>query len=304
MFRTVRMLVFLALPALAGLYGCVTTGSSELSAINQRLIMVEERVYRLEQAVEGYKASAKNAAEMGASLDAVRTKVGQIQGKVEEQEQKLAAISNQLNQLQEAARKSRETSPQPPVATPPSEQKPEPQPKPSAQAPPASKQQPTPAEKTEKSEKPESTQQSKPAEAQAEKKQPTEKSMYEEALSAYNRKDFNSAEKGFQEFLKKYPDSPLADDATFWLGEIHFTRGNLLKAIEQYQKVIDVYPKGNKVPMALYKQGKAWEKLGDSTAAKILYEKVVKKYPNSSEAKLAQQALDELNKGKSSKTSD
>jgi TolA-binding protein len=68
--------------------------------------------------------------------------------------------------------------------------------------------------------------------------------------------------------------------------------------------VIDVYPKGNKVPMALYKQGKAWEKLGDSTAAKILYEKVAKKYPNSSEAKLAQQALDELNKGKSSKTSD
>jgi len=286
-----KILLFMAMLGVIGLSACVTTGGNELSALNQRLVMLEERVYRLEQTMEGYKASAKNVADMGTSLDAIRTKVGQVQGRVEEHEQKLSALSSQIAQLQDSMKKQ-EKPPSPPVAFP-TEQKPEPSVKPAEK----------PSEQTSVSkqpstvEKPKEAQQQKPSEETVQQKPPAEKAMYEEALSAYNRKDYNAAEKGFQEFLKKYPDSPLADDATFWIGEIHFTRGNLLKSIEYYQKVIDVYPKGNKVPMAMYKQGKAWEKLGDSTAAKILYEKVIKKYGNTSEAKLAKQALDELNKG-------
>lgn len=295
----VRLYVIVLTVAILGLYGCVATGGNELSALNQRMIMLEERLYRLEQTVEGYKASSKNVADMGASLDAVRNKIGQVQGKVEEHDQKLSTLSNQITQLQEKVSKMREpSSPSTPISPPPADQKGEPSTKP-APSPPTQKPSVAP-EKPQEAQKPQETQQAKPSQEQAQPKPPTEKSMYEEALASYNRKDYNAAEKGFQEFIKKYPDSPMADDATFWLGEIHFTRGNLLKAIEYYQKVIDVYPKGNKVPMAMYKQGKAWEKLGDSTAAKILYEKIVKKYANSSEAKLAQQALDELNKKSSS----
>ena len=286
-----KVLLLVGMLSVIGLSGCVTTGSSELSALNQRLVMLEERVYRLEQTMEGYKASTKNVADMGTSLDAIRTKVGQVQGRVEEHEQKLSALSNQIAQLQDALKKQEKLSP--PTVAVPSEQKPEPSTKPSEKP----SEQPSVSKQPSTAEKPKEAQQQKPSEEAVQQKPPAEKAMYEEALSAYNRKDYNAAEKGFQEFLKKYPDSPLADDATFWLGEIHFTRGNLLKAIEYYQKVIDVYPKGNKVPMAMYKQGKAWEKLGDSTAAKILYEKVIKKYGNTSEAKLAKQALDELNKG-------
>lgn len=294
------LLLIATITVTAGLYGCITTGSNELSALNQRMIMLEERVYRIEQVVEGYKASAKNVADMGASIDAVRNRVGQVQGKVEEHEQKLSALSSQINQLQERISKIRETPSSPPATAPSSEQKGEPSQKPSSQTAPPSQKLPSTPEKPQETQKAQETQQKQ---EQAQQKVPTEKSMYEEALAAYNRKDYNVAEKGFQEFIKKYPDSPMADDATFWLGEISFTRGNLLKAIEYYQKVIDVYPKGNKTPMAMYKQGKAWEKLGDSTAAKILYEKIIKKYPNSSEAKLAQQALDEISKGKTSSQS-
>ncbi len=125
-------------------------------------------------------------------------------------------------------------------------------------------------------------------------KPPSEKSVYEQALEAFHKKNYSESEKTFKAFVKKYPDSPLADNALFWLGEIYFLRGDYLKAIEYYQKVLDTYPKGNKVPIAMFKQGKAWEKLGDSTAAKILYEKVINKFPNSAEARLARQALGAL----------
>jgi len=286
-----KILLLVVMLSVISISACVTTGGNELSVLNQRLIMLEERVYRLEQTMEGYKASAKNVADMGASLDAIRTKVGQVQGRVEEHEQKLSELSNQIAQFQDSLKKQEKLSP--PTVAVPAEQKPEPSTKPSEKPP----EQTSVSKQPSTVEKPKEAQQQKPSEETAQQKPPAEKAMYEEALSAYKRKNYNAAEKGFQEFLKKYPDSPLADDATFWLGELYFTRGNLLKAIEYYQKVIDVYPKGNKVPMAMYKQGKAWEKLGDSTAAKILYEKVIKKYANTSEAKLAKQALDELNKG-------
>ncbi|MEJ5301654.1 MAG: tol-pal system protein YbgF [Thermodesulforhabdaceae bacterium] len=293
------LLLIVIFGVIAGISGCVTTGGNELSALNQRMVMLEERVYRLEQTMEGYKASAKNVADMGASIDALRTKVGQVQGKVEEHEQKLSAVSNQLAQIQDAAKKQQEKPSTPPL-TAPAEQQKEQKAEPSPKPPEKPTEQPAGTTKQAAvSEKPQETPQKKPSEESPQQKPSSEKAMYEESLAAYNRKDYNASEKGFQEFLKKYPDSPLADDATFWLGEIQFTRGNLLKAIEHYQKVIDVYPKGNKVPMAMYKQGKAWEKLGDSTAAKILYEKVIKKYANTSEANLAKQALDELNKGSS-----
>ncbi len=123
---------------------------------------------------------------------------------------------------------------------------------------------------------------------------PTERSMYEQALNAFHKKNYSDSERTFKAFLKKYPDSPLADNALFWLGEIYFLRGDYLKAIEYYQKVLDIYPKGNKVPIAMFRQGKAWEKLGDTTAARILYEKVINKFPNSAEARLARKALEAL----------
>ncbi|SFM75037.1 tol-pal system protein YbgF [Thermodesulforhabdus norvegica] len=123
-----------------------------------------------------------------------------------------------------------------------------------------------------------------------------EEALYSEALKAFQQKNYSLSEEKFKQFADNYPDSSLADNAFFWLGEIYFIRGNYLKAIEYYQQVIDKYPKGNKVASSLYKQAKAWEALGDRTAARILYEKVIEKAPNSAEARLAKEALESLKK--------
>ena len=53
-------------------------------------------------------------------------------------------------------------------------------------------------------------------------------------------------------------------------------------------------PKGNRVPQALFKQGAAFQQMGDATAARILYERLVEKYPDSAQAQAAQKKLKQL----------
>ena len=45
------------------------------------------------------------------------------------------------------------------------------------------------------------------------------------------------------------------------MGECYFREGNYKQAVLEYEKVISQYPKSDKTPSALLKQGMAWEKL-------------------------------------------
>jgi TolA-binding protein len=59
----------------------------------------------------------------------------------------------------------------------------------------------------------------------------------------------------------------------------------------EYQKVIERYPQGNKVPAALLKQGMAFTALGDTENAKLIFKELLARYPQSTEAKAAAQKL-------------
>ncbi|MEK6196353.1 MAG: tetratricopeptide repeat protein, partial [Deltaproteobacteria bacterium] len=66
------------------------------------------------------------------------------------------------------------------------------------------------------------------------------------------------------------------------------------KAILEYQKVIENYPKGNKVPASLLKQGFAFLSLGDKANARLILNELAKKYPDTNEGKIAVQKLKEI----------
>jgi tol-pal system protein YbgF len=87
------------------------------------------------------------------------------------------------------------------------------------------------------------------------------------------------ARQGFEDLLKKYPSSSRANNAQFWLGETYYQEKWYEKAILEYQKVIDKYPKDNKVPAALLKQGFAFLSLGDKTNARLVFRELLNKYP-------------------------
>lgn len=122
----------------------------------------------------------------------------------------------------------------------------------------------------------------------------TETELYEEGKKAFEAGESENAKKLFQIYLEKYPKSKEADNAQFWLAEIFFRDKWYEKAILEYQKVIENYPKGNKVADALWKQGLAFLNLNEKVNAKLIWEELVKKFPGSSQAQLASQKLKSL----------
>ena len=123
----------------------------------------------------------------------------------------------------------------------------------------------------------------------------SEDEIYRQAKQAFDQGDSDTARKKFMELIARYPKSDRADNAQFWIGEIYYREKWYEKAILEYQKVIENYPKGNKVPASLLKQGFAFLNLGDKTNSRIILQELIRKYPNTNEAKIAQDKLKELN---------
>jgi TolA-binding protein len=66
------------------------------------------------------------------------------------------------------------------------------------------------------------------------------------------------------------------------------------QAILAFQQVIKRYPKGNKVPSAMFRQALAFEAIKDTTSAKLLLAKIIKSYPKSNEASIAKTKLESM----------
>ena len=76
--------------------------------------------------------------------------------------------------------------------------------------------------------------------------------------------------------------------------EIYYREKWFEKAILEYQKLIEKYPKCKKAPAALLKQGLAFQKIGDNASSRLILEELVNKYSKSSEAKIALEKLNEI----------
>ncbi len=130
--------------------------------------------------------------------------------------------------------------------------------------------------------KPESTQEAPLSESES----------YARAKSLFDNGELDAAREEFQNYLKRFPKAPSADAAQFWIGEVYYKQKWYEKAILEYQKVIENYPKGNKIQAALLKQGFSFFNLGDKANGRLVLKELINKYPNSSETKIAKQKLE------------
>lgn len=133
-----------------------------------------------------------------------------------------------------------------------------------------------------------------PAPAPPAKKELSEPELYESAKQAFDKGESESAREQFLDYLKRFPKAKSADNAQFWIGEIYYRDKWYEKAIMEYQKVIENYPDGNKVPAALLKQGLAFSSLNEKPNARIILQEIIRKYPASNEAKIAKEKLSAL----------
>jgi tol-pal system protein YbgF len=122
----------------------------------------------------------------------------------------------------------------------------------------------------------------------------SEDEIYRQAKQAFDQGNSDAARNKFKELIERFPKSERADNAQFWIGEIYYREKWYEKAILEYQKVIENYPKGNKVPASLLKQGFAFLNLGDKANSRLILQELINKYPKTNEAKIATDKLKDL----------
>jgi len=121
-----------------------------------------------------------------------------------------------------------------------------------------------------------------------------DKAAYQAAFDMLKNSQFDAAIAAFQKFLVSFPDSTLADNAQYWLGEANYVNKAFPEAQAAFQKVIDKYPQSRKVPDALLKIGYCQYELKDFDAARRTLSKVTTQFPDSPSGHLAQQRLDKM----------
>jgi tol-pal system protein YbgF len=134
---------------------------------------------------------------------------------------------------------------------------------------------------------------------QAVKKQETiqqllsDNELYAKGKEAFDKGDYSTARGHFQDLLKNHPASAHADNSQFWIGETYYREKWYEKAILEYQKVIEKYPKGNKVQSSMLKQGFAFHNIGDKANARLILKELIRLHPTSTEANIAKEKLKE-----------
>jgi tol-pal system protein YbgF len=118
--------------------------------------------------------------------------------------------------------------------------------------------------------------------------------LYQNALRDYNSGRYDLSRQEFSDFLKNFPDSDLAGNSQFYLGEIDYSQANYQDALAAYDLLIVNYPKSYKLQAASLKKGEAMLALGQKSSAIRQFRSVVGKFPGTDEAKRAESHLKQL----------
>jgi len=129
--------------------------------------------------------------------------------------------------------------------------------------------------------------------------------LYQAAYIDFSKGTYTLAIAGFREFLRRYPEHPLASNAQYWIGEAQLAvaRGHadggqaeeatraLQQAVLEFRKVLANYPRGDKAPAALYKEALVLIELKQPELAQTRLQYLVDNFPQSEETPLARERL-------------
>jgi len=261
---------------------CATTGTqqihTDLDGIQQQLWKVEkenaalaEQIVALREATTGTGGAAQaGAAEMTLRVETLERDLEALRSRVQDDEQRLAAVSQDLRVTRDAlqgllqtlpmARSSGEApaandaaGPQPPAG--------DPTPQAAVTAGPA-----------------------RPASG-------TLEDLYRRGYADYTRGNYALALQELSEFVERYPDSGMADDAAYLIGEVHFTQQQYPDALAAFDAVLQKYPGGDRAASAYLKKGLTLLELNRTADAVVQLQHVINTYPQSEEARVARDRL-------------
>lgn len=118
-----------------------------------------------------------------------------------------------------------------------------------------------------------------------------EKADYDASMKMLKAGQYVASARGFRAFLGAYPESDLAPNAQYWLGESYYATGNYPLAAEQFKALAAAHPTHNKAGGALLKLGMSQAEMKQATQARATWKRVVQEYAGSDAAKQAQTRL-------------
>src|ERR1700680_3034942 len=118
--------------------------------------------------------------------------------------------------------------------------------------------------------------------------------LYNNALRDYNGDKNDLATQEFSDYVKFYPNTDLAGNCYFYLGEIQFRQRNFQQAAQSYDQVLQNFPSGSKSASAQLKKGFALLEMGKQEDGVVELRHVIQRYPRSPEALQARERLRKL----------
>jgi len=118
--------------------------------------------------------------------------------------------------------------------------------------------------------------------------------LYNNALRDYNGNKNDLATQEFSDYIKFYPNTDLAGNCYFYLGEIQFRQGNYQQALQSYDQVLQNFPTGTKTASAQLRKGFSLIELGKQEDGVVELRHVIQRYPKSNEALQARERLRKL----------
>jgi tol-pal system protein YbgF len=130
-----------------------------------------------------------------------------------------------------------------------------------------------------------------PAKAPSKEEQAREVKAYDAASGLFRRNDFASAADAFRAFLKDYPQSALAPNATYWIGICQANLKEYKAALATQEGLLARYPQSPKAPDALLAIAAVQSEQGDHGSARNTLEDIIARYPASEAAGKARTRL-------------
>jgi tol-pal system protein YbgF len=120
-------------------------------------------------------------------------------------------------------------------------------------------------------------------------------SIYYAAYSDYIKENFDLAIEGFRQFIRSFPESGLADNSMYWIGECFYAKKKYQDAINTFNELLGKYKDGDKAAAAILKKGYALIEMGRQSEGIAILKELISRFPLSEEASLAGQKIKEFN---------
>ena len=118
-----------------------------------------------------------------------------------------------------------------------------------------------------------------------------DRANYQAAFDLLKDAKYPEAINAFKQYLSSFPNSALADNAQYWLGEAHYVTKQYPDALRDFRTVVEKYPESRKIPDALLKIGYCNYELKNWSEARSALGQVVQRFGDTTAARLAGQRL-------------